>query len=155
MKLYKKSFLSSSCLLVLLPIADPIPIKRLIQILHVAREPFGASVDAARALASDCLAALTAQLELLLDKVIAADQLLGIALPLLLNLHEAGVILMWLAAELLEALGLLLKVGEGVEVVQPQELVADLFEYVEVGRSVGAHYLICINYGVRSKIIHI
>ena len=62
---------------------------------------------------------------------------------------------MRLAAELLEALGLLLKVGEGVEVVQPQELVADLFEYVEVGRSVGAHYLICINYGVRSKIIHI
>ena len=86
--------------------------------MDVPREPIRASVDAIGALASDSLASLTAQLKLLLDEIIAAHQFLRVTLPLLFDLHEAGVVLMRLAAKLVEALDLLLKVGKGVEVVQ-------------------------------------
>lgn len=58
---------------------------------------------------------------------------------------------MRLATILVEALDLLLKVSEGVEVVQPEELAADLFQDIEVGGSVGAH-LMCINYGVKFQL---
>lgn len=119
--------------------------------MHTAREPFSASVDAVGSLTSDSLAALTAQLELLLYEIIAAHQLLRVVLPFLFDLHETGIVLMRLAAVLVEALDFLLEVGEGVEVMQPEELIADLFQDIEVGRPVSAH-LICINYGVKFQL---
>lgn len=135
-------------LLILLPSPYPIPIERLIQILHIPREPFRASVDTITPLTSNSLTPLIAQLELLLNQVVTTNQLLRVILSLLLNLHVACIVLMRLGVVLGVAFEFVLEVGEGVEVVQTEVLVADLLQDVEVSGAVGGHAILAINYGV-------
>jgi hypothetical protein len=66
---------------------------------------------------SDCLAALVAEFELLLDEVIGAHELTGIPFPLLFNSKKARIVLMRLVVKLRIALEFVLKMVERVEVM--------------------------------------
>jgi hypothetical protein len=66
----------------------------------------------------------------------------GFRLAPVFHFEEALVVLMRLCGELLVALELAFEVGEGVEVVEAEELLADAFHDAVVALSVGAHIFI-------------